>query len=589
MEASLRAPTRPVATRERRAVRARSLAVALAGVLAGALVQAPPAHGAASWRLEQPAPPAGVPFKVPLGRPGDLQCWSATRCLLAVEGNATIPRGLLAYDGVAWHQLSTVCGGPADSTRIVWAGPADFWTVTEPSLPRLGGGLGLCHFRDGVVIASYSTADESPDPFRPMDAGACLGSDDCWFAGVGSQDPSGQRVGAYHLHWDGQDLVSTYAPQGRGVSDVVALADGTFAETTLVGVQREDRTTPVSLATPETAPLTIHTIAPGGAFATAPFAALPRVGVPAGGTELLAADVAAGNAPWFVGGGAASGPDAPPDDSVARPPIAVRLADGFYRELPLDETPFGAHDRFTDVAAVPGGDDAWTTVQSYAERGSSTARARVAHLRSDGSATVEQLPAGGAGRGAAARIELTSPTEGWMVTNAGWLFHYVDPAAPVRAADADPAFQQLISFRPNEAVAQAIPDAPPADDSQLFAPPPPADPQPVEPPQTRVKRIKALMAKVFKPRVDRRLRLHLAFTLRRRAKVALLAKRHGRVVARTQFTLLSRGRHEFVLQLSRSEWPDALRFRTADVTLRGRGGGSGSGGGDPNATVTAFR
>lgn len=576
---------RPAASRDRRRARTRALAVAVAGVLLSVAVNTAPAQGAASWRLEQPAPPAGVPFKVPLGRPGDLQCWSATRCLLAVEGNASIPQGLLAYDGVAWHQLSTVCGGPADSTRIVWAGPDEFWTITAPSLPRLGGGLGLCHFRDGVVIASYSTADESPDPFRPMDAGACLAPDDCWFAGVGSQDPSGQRVGAYHLHWDGTNLTSVYAPQGRGVSDLIAAA-GRFYETTFVGVQREDPDTPVTLATPEFAPFTIHELS-GGAFAAAAFLPQHRVGVPDDGTELLAADAAGGNVPWFVGGGAASGPSAPDDDNVARPPLAVRLAGGFYRELPMDDALFGDHDRFTDVAAVPGGDDAWAALQSFAERGSTTVRARVAHLLADGGASVERLPAGGAGRGAAARIEFVSPSEGWMVTNGGWLFHYVDPAAPPRAADADPAFQQLITYRPNEAVAQAIPDTPPADDSQLFAPPPPVDPQATPEPRTHVKRIKALMTKVAKPRVDKRLRLHLAFTLRRKAKVALLAKRHGRVVAQTQFVLLAPGRHELVLQLARAEWPDALRFRTADVTLRQRGGGGGgSGGRDPNAFFT---
>lgn len=578
------------AVRDRRGSRARVLAVALAGVLLSVAVHAAPAQGAAAWRLEQPAPPAGVPFKVPLGRPGDLQCWSATRCLLAVEGNATIPQGLLAYDGVAWHQLSTVCSGPADSTRIVWAGPDEFWTITVPSLPRLGGGLGLCHFRDGVVIASYSTADESPDPFRPLDAGACLSPSDCWFAGVGSQDPSGQRVGAYHLHWDGQDLVSAYAPQGRGVSDVIAAPGGGFLETTFVGVQREDPLTPVTLATPEFEPFTIHTLA-GGAFADAPFLPAHRVGVPTDGTELLAADAdpSGVNVPWFVGGGAASGPSVPDGDNVARPPIAVRLADGFYRELALDTSAFGAHDRFTDVAAVPGADDAWATLQSYAERGSATARARVAHLHPDGSAAVEQLPAGGAGRGAAARIDFTSPTEGWMVTNAGWLFHWSDPSAAPRTPDADPAFAQLITYRPNESVAQAIPDAPPADDSQLFAPPPPVDPQAVDPPRTHVKRIKALMSKVSKPAVDRKLRLHLAFTLRRRAKVALLAKRRGKVVARTQFVLLAPGRHELVLQLVRSRWPDALGFRTADVTVPRGASRGGSGGGDSDTIVTAVR
>lgn len=563
--------------------RAAAVVVALAGVLLSVLVHATPAHGAPAWRLEQPAPPDGVPFKVPLGRPGDLQCRSATRCLLAVEGNAIVPQGLFAYDGVAWRQLATVCGGPAESTRIAWAGPREFWTITEPSPPRLGGGLALCRFRDGEVIGSYSTPDDSPDPFRPMNAAACASPSECWFGGVGAQDPSGQRVGAYHLRFDGSALTSVYAPQGRGVSDLLALPGGGFAETVLVGAQREDRATPVSLAAPESAPILLHEIH-GAAFSNTLAAALPRSGVPLDGSELLAADAAPGNVPWFVGGGAASGPSAPADDSVARPPLALRLSGGFHQELPLDETPFGAHDRFVDVAAVPGSGDAWTAVQSYAERGSTTARARVAHLRPDGGATVEQLPAGGAGRGAAARIEMVAPDEGWMVTTAGWLFHFVDPAAPPRARDADPAFDRLIAYRPNESLAQSIPDAPPADDSQLFAPPPPAVEPEATPPSARVRRIPALMARMSKPRVDRRLRLSLSFTLRRSAKVQLQARRRGRVVAKTAYRLLRPGRHTLTLQLAREAWPDALRFRTREPGRRGSGG-SGSGG-DPFADFT---
>jgi hypothetical protein len=260
----------------------------------------------------------------------------------------------------------------------------------------------------------------------------------------------------------------------------------------------------------------------------------------------------------------------------------VRLAGGFYRELTLDETPFGLHDRFTDVAAVPGSDDAWATVQSYQERGSTTARARVAHLLPDGSATVVRLPAAGAGRGAAAKIEFTGPNDGWMVTEGGWVFHYTDGS--VRPRDDDPAFANVIGFRPNESVAQAIPDLPPADDSQLFAPPPPP---PTTTPATKPPKVahyKALMFEIAQPRVDRRLRLHIAFRLRRKAKVQLIATRHHRVVARSRYALMRPGRHALTLQLARDRWPDGLRFRTADVTLKH--GSGGSGGGDPYATLT---
>ncbi len=411
------------------------------------------------------------------------------------------------------------------------------------------------------MIASYSTPPESADPFRTMTAAACDGPSNCWFAGIAAQDPSGQRVGAYHLHWNGETLTSTYAPQGRGVSDVIAAGGGRFLETTYVGAQREDRSSPVTLAEPEPVPLTIHAI-DAGRFGVEPFAALPAAGVPSGGSELLAADTATGNTLWFVGGGAASGPDAPADTSVARPPLAVRWSGGYYRELGLDAALFGSNDRFNDVAAVPGGDDAWATVQAYAERGSATARARVAHLAADGGVELQRLPAGGAGRGAAARIELSGPGEGWMVTNAGWLFHLTDGAP--RGRDVWTAFSSQISYRPNEAVAQAIPDTPPADDSQLFAPPAVApDPEP-EPARTRTVRVKALMAKLGRPRVDRRLRLHLSFTLRRPARVQLQAKRRGKVVATSPFRLLKPGRHTLVVQLDRRRWPTALRFRTKE-------------------------
>ena len=106
------------------------------------------------WRLEQPPPPAGAPFKVPLGAPGDLSFWAPNRGLLTVEGNATIPRGIFSWNGQSWHQLATVCGGPGDTARIAWAGPDEFWVVSEPSLPRRGSGLALCRFKDGQVIGS---------------------------------------------------------------------------------------------------------------------------------------------------------------------------------------------------------------------------------------------------------------------------------------------------------------------------------------------------------------------------------------------------------------------------------------------------
>ena len=193
---------------------------ALAAAAATALVPTAAPAAEPIWRLEQPPPPAGVPFKVPLGAPGDLSFWAPNRGLLSVEGNATVHRGLYSWDGVSWHQFATVCGGPGDTARIAWAGPTEFWVMSDPSLPRRGSGLALCRFKDGQVVGSWSTRIDAADPFRQMTSATCEGADDCWFGGVGSQDALGERIGAFHLHWDGTDLRTVYGPQGRGVTDM---------------------------------------------------------------------------------------------------------------------------------------------------------------------------------------------------------------------------------------------------------------------------------------------------------------------------------------------------------------------------------
>ena len=531
---------------------------------------APATAAEATWRLEQPAPPPGARFKVPLGRPGDLQCIAVDRCLLAVEGNGSVPQGLFFYDGASWRQYTTVCGGPAATTRIAWAGPDEFWTITTPSPPRIGGGLALCRIKGGQVVGSFSTPNESPDPFRTMSAAACRAPDDCWFGGVGSQDPGGQRVGAFHLRWDGTSLSTVYGRQGRGVSDLVA-ARGRIFETTFVGAGNEDRSTPVSLAEPEPVPQTIHTI-DGGRIMNAPFAARPEPGVPQQGTELLAAD-AAGDEVWFVGGGAASGPEAPKDSSVARAPIAARRNGDFYSQIPLDERPFSLSDRFADVAVLPGAQAAWTAVQPYADRGSSTADAKVARIGADGTATTTSLPEAGAGRGAAAKIDCPAVDECWMVTTAGWLFHLSDGAA--RAASQDPAFINRIDFRPNESSAQFVPDTPPADDSRLFAPPPTELPPAAAPPVvTPTKTLKSLIYRVTKPKVSKGLVLRISFTMRRSGRVQLLARRGGKTVARSSNRLMTPGRKTIRLKLTRKRYPTALRFAVRERNAAPSGGGS---------------
>lgn len=512
------------------------------------------------WRLEQPPPPAGAPFKVPLGAPGDLSFWAPNRGLLTVAGNGTIPRGIFSWNGRSWHQLATVCGGPGDTARIAWAGPTEFWVVSEPSLPRRGAGLGLCRFKEGQVVGSWSTRVDSADPFRRMTSAACNGANNCWLGGIGSQDPLGERIGAFHLHWNGSDLASVYGPQGRGVSDM-QFHQGALYESTLVGRSAENSVDPVELAEPEPVPRLLHRIS-GTTFANDPFEPAPLGEVPPDGSELLAMD-GDGTDLWAVGGGAASGPSAPPEDAVARPPLAVRLTGGSFEELTLSGAAFGATDRLGDVAAIPATDEAMATVVPFADRHSANSKATVARIAANGTTATTRLPAAGAGRGSAARIACPAPNECWMVTWAGWLFHYSD-GTPL-PLDTDPAFQGTIEFRPNESAEQFVPDRLPVDDSQLFAPPP--LPLLEETPKGgKVHRLPPLLRRVKSSLHG--LRLTVAFTLTRRARVRLLAKRGRRTVARTSPLILPPGRHSLSLRLSRERYPTRLAFETKEMKGR---------------------
>jgi hypothetical protein len=537
----------------------RSLA---AGVLiAAAIASVGPgvAWGEATWRLEQPAPPAGARFTAPLGTPDDMEFLAPNEGLLSVEGNAVVPTGLFFWNGRTWHQLSTVCGGSGEASRIAWAGPDEFWTITEPSEPRVGSGLALCHFKDGVVVGSYSTPLQSPDPFRPLDAAACNGPDDCWFAGIASEDPTGQRVGAFHLHWDGANLTSSYQPQGRAVSGLAVL-DGTFYESTLVGTQAGDTTDPVTLATPEPfGPILIHRLA-GEQFTGANFIPFPYPGVPAEGVELLAAK-SDGSDLWLSGGGAASGPAAPHDGSVPSPPLAVHYNEPFFQQAPIDTSLFGTEDRFVDISPVPGTSTAWVADQALSERGSSTNRAKVALIGADGSVALQTLPASGAGRGSAQLVAATGPEEAWMATSAGWLFHYTDGA--LLPEDTDPSWDSTITQRPNESVAQFVSDTPPPDDSQLFAPPPVQ----VETKASGEAQGLVIPALLKDIRVARHgLTVTISFQLTRLADVQLVAKLHGKIVARTRDLRLKPGSRRLVLSFQRKRWPDALSFKTKELT-----------------------
>jgi hypothetical protein len=58
----------------------------------------------------------------------------------------------------------------------------------------------------------------------------------------------------------------------------------------------------------------------------------------------------------------------------------------------------------------------------------------------------------------------------------------------------------------------------------------------------------------------------ISFQLTRLADVQLVAKLHGKVLARTRDARMKAGRRKLVLSFERKRWPDALSFKTRELT-----------------------
>ena len=105
--------------------------------------------------------------------------------LITAGNGSTVPPGVWLYNGVRWRELATVCG--ASDGRIAWAGPDEFWTVSDGRPGQAPDSRGnppplqddtLCHFAVGAggrfeVVGSYATLGV-PDDLLPGDARRCL-------------------------------------------------------------------------------------------------------------------------------------------------------------------------------------------------------------------------------------------------------------------------------------------------------------------------------------------------------------------------------------------------------------------------------
>ncbi len=578
--------------------------------------------GCASWQLEQPAPPPPPPgvqgssTPIGLGKIGDIEFWApaggppqVNRGLLITAGNPpTVPPGLWAYNGKVWHELSTVCG--ATDGRVAWAGPEEFWTVSDGRPGQVASGLGgippledntLCHFAGGQVIASYAHPAFQPDSYQAMHAAGCIfapgaqTSSDCWFAGDPLPEP---QIGAFQLHWNGSSLeAEPYPAEGHAIEDMRSFEEHLYES---VRVSPGDRVTEEQLETP-----VVHRINPEGVQpAFQPERGLPlSVGEEPNPLDYLQLTTADG-ALWAAAGGGAEG---------GGQVTVLRRAGGQWSQLlgpatnPSGEKLFG-EEVVSAFAAEPGTGSAWLGLDSRsdARKPSPTASAVVARISAEGKITDEQtlpssteIEAGIGPKGAVAKIACPAPEDCWLTTTQGWLFHLSTPAGRAveeAAPDTDLAFANLITFRPHdEGLLQVPPDAPPPDTSGLVEEPPPYGGAFAESSTASIKqKISVALLSHLHSRLLHGDTLELRFHLAVKARVRLLAKRHKQLVASTPMRTLAAGNRELLLGLNPHSWPTKLDLQThalaplPTVTVNQPVGGPEHGGVGANTVGTGF-
>lgn len=622
-------------------------ALLVLATLSGLLAAHAGAQGVAEeseWRLEQPARPAPPPgleeevanVPIGLGRVGDIAFWSPNRGALITAGNgSTTPAGVWVYNGACaagscapgWHELASKCG--ASDGRIAWAGPDEFWTISDGRRGQLGESKGnlppvedntLCRFGLGKsgqleVLDSYATLAFQSTSYPMMYAAACIDASDCWFGGETLAAP---QVGAFHLHWNGATLTrEPYLPEGHAVREMSVFEGDIYESVKLSASDRVLQNQGKAGEVPG-----IHLINPEGVSPVfEPVLNVPLLGQGACPSEEELTKRCAEfpqaleylhlssneNALW-----AAAGP-VPENERSAKSGKAgvtiVRYSKVQYSDeshqyeeggsptwkqvvgpetVPSGEEVF-PRSGVRAIAAEPEANNAWVgldtwkgctapescstveELEEFEEEPGPTTRAKVAHVAASGSISEElELPAASTGlgpKGAVETIVCPAVHDCWMTTTEGWLFHLATSAERENPdPNGDPAFSgnYLITERPaDESVPQETSDAVPIDDSGVEegeAAHPSTLPKPVAVNPFATVAVPLLSG--VHSRLVHGTTLELSFHLSVKARVRLLAKRHGSVVASTAASVLRAGNHSLMLHLNVHRWPTKLDLQT---------------------------
>ncbi|HUH80670.1 MAG TPA: hypothetical protein VLZ06_05020 [Solirubrobacteraceae bacterium] len=541
------------------------------------------------WRLEQPLLP-GASWPVPLGSVGDIEFLEPNRGLLITGGKKpSVEPGIWAYDGAGWHELSDQCGAEREG-RIAWAGPDEFWTVSDGRPGQAAEGAGtseerpvplngntLCHFAAGQIVASYAHPAFEVDSYQQMRGAVCLKPTDCWFGGEPLPEP---QIGAFQLHWNGSALeAEPYTGEGFPVRDMLAF-DGHIYQSVRVEIPPDRTEHSEAITIP-----VLHLINPPGAIPAFEPEDEAGAGLPFYAEEELPQDLdafhlsAADGVLWAAAG---------PLHSAGQLTVAVR-EEGRWRLL-IGPPSQGGHQlehilapeyraeeqalvgsspsqaRVTALAAEPGDGSVWIGL----EHAESQDQAVLLHLGAQGEElsaqilpTAQERAEGVGDDGAVAGLACPQPGDCWMATSKGWLYHLARASERTLPRNGDPAFEHLISYRPPDlGLPQVAQDAPPADISGFHEQGIAEIGSIAETKAAPESMVTLPLLSHVHSKLLKGSKLQLSFHLSVKARVKLLAQRKKEVVAATAAHTFAAGNRRLLLQLNRNRWPTKLRLKT---------------------------
>jgi hypothetical protein len=536
----------------------------------------------AEWAVAQPlppSPPAGVEeprVPISLGSIGDIKFEAPNRGALITSGNgSSIPAGVWLYNGVRWRELSDKCG--ATDGRVAWAGPDEFWTVsdgrrgqaqTSKESPPIEDDT-LCHFAPGPtgaleIVGSYASLPFLASSYLPMHAAGCIAPNDCWFGGDPLHEP---QTGSFQLHWDGSKIErEPYLPEGHGVRDMQPFAGQLYEGLRLLTSDRPgevQRPAPALVINPQSSATTFEALGELPLYEAGEFSfALDFLHLGADSESI-----------WAAAGAVIHTPAGSEEAGVT---VLHKTASSEWAQVLGPQSSPSGRDRFPQavvdaIAAEPETSSAWLALDSKtdADNLSPLAHANLVRITTDGTISDElSLPAPGGAYGplgAARQLVCPAVHDCWLSTLDGWLLHLA--TSPEQEAektatnrDADPVFasEEPITFRPpDEGVPQEPSDELPLDTSESEAEPPVE----VKEPPAKVIVTDPLLTHL-RSRLLHHTTLQLSFHLAVKARVNLRALRHSKLVASTGVHVLGRGNRTLTLLLNPRRWPTKLDLQT---------------------------